>query len=97
MDLSKIIEIKKIFQKKGFIVDGVTGSYARDEQYNDIDIVYHLNQKFLDNYDGFDGFNELSRIKNFIATKLDKKIDLIDKTTLNEVGKKYILRDLINV
>jgi hypothetical protein len=28
---------------------------------------------------------------------LNEKVDIIDKTTLNKVGKKYILKDIIYV
>jgi predicted nucleotidyltransferase len=97
MDKTKFLKIKNLLKKDGFIIDGIVGSYARGEEYNDIDILYHLDDNFFKQYKGFDGFNKLQNIKTYLSQNLNKKIDLIDKTTLNKVGKKYILKDVLNV
>jgi len=97
MDKTKFLKIKNLLKKEGFIIDGIVGSYARGEEYNDIDILYHLEDSFFKQYKGFDGFNKLQNIKTYLSQNLNKKIDLIDKTTLNKVGKKYILKDVLNV
>lgn len=49
--LIKVAEIKKMFMDDGFIINGVFGSYTKDEnnQYSDIDILYDLAQNFRDN------------------------------------------------
>ena len=97
MDKTKFLKIKNLLKKEGFIIDGIVGSYARGEEYNDIDILYHLDDNFFKKYKGFDGFNKLQNIKTYLSQNLNEKIDLIDKTTLNKVGKKYILKDVIDV
>ena len=38
MDKTKFLKIKNLLKKDGFIIDGIVGSYARGEEYNDIDI-----------------------------------------------------------
>ena len=95
MDNIKLQYLKKSLQKDGFIIDGIVGSYARGEKnYNDIDILYHLDEKFFNKYNGFEGFIKLDEIKQNLEKNLNEKVDIIDKTTLNEIGKKYILRDI---
>jgi len=94
MDKNKLRYIKNILQKEGFVIDGIVGSYARDENYNDIDILYHLEENFLKKYSGFEGFIKLEEIKTKLENLLNEKVDIIDKTTLNKIGKKYILRDI---
>ena len=98
IDKNKLKILKSFLQKEGFIIDGIVGSYARDEKnYNDIDILYHLEDKFFNKYKGFEGFIKLDEIKQQLENILNEKVDIIDKTTLNEVGKKYILRNIKNV
>jgi len=94
MDNNKLKTIKNILKKDGFIIDGIVGSYARDENYNDIDILYHLEENFFKKYSGFEAFIKLEEIKTKLENLLNEKVDIIDKTTLNKVGKKYILRDI---
>ena len=54
MDNKQIFEniksLKKILQNDGFIIDGVFGSYARNEKLkdSDVDILYHLDKIFYD-------------------------------------------------
>jgi len=98
MDTTKLSQLKQILKKDGFIIDGIVGSYARGEQnYNDIDILYHLEKEFFNKYNGFEGFIKLNEIKTKLENDLNEKIDIIDKTTLNDIGKKYILMDIKNV
>jgi len=97
MDKNKLVLLKEKLKNDGFIIDGIVGSYARDEKYNDIDILYHLEKEFLNKYKGFEAFIKLEEIKKNLENNLNEKVDIIDKTTLNKVGKKYILKDIIYV
>jgi len=91
--------LKKFFIMDGFIIDGIFGSYARDEETekSDVDILYHLDEKFYKKYSGFTGFQKLDEIKKIISQTLNKKIDLAPKTNLSKTAKKYILNEVVYV
>lgn len=98
--LLKLRELKPFYEKEGLILVGLFGSFARDEAKSDsdIDILYDLEpQKFLSLYPGFQAFSKLSDVKNELKTIFQRDIDFADKSTLNVVGKKYILKDTIYV
>ena len=44
---NELKSLKQVLQKDGFIIDGVFGSYARDEntEQSDVDILYHLEEQ----------------------------------------------------
>jgi len=96
---NQVSKLKELFLVDGFIIDGIFGSYARDEetQKSDVDILYHLNQTFYEKYSGFIGFQKLDEIKKIISQKLNKKIDLAPKTNLSKTAKKYILSEVVYV
>ena len=97
--LKQLVSLKQILLSDGFIIDGVFGSFARDEDTkdSDVDILYHLNAKFYEQYSGFIGFKKLDEIKEFISKTLNKKIDLAPKTNLSRTAKKYILNEVLYV
>ncbi|RXJ80515.1 nucleotidyltransferase family protein [Arcobacter sp. F2176] len=103
MDNQEVFEnlkaIKQTLINDGFIIDGIFGSYARNENLkdSDVDILYHLDKVFYDKYSGFIGFKKLDEIKEHISKSLGKKIDLAPKTNLSKTAKKYILNDVIYV
>ena len=96
--ISKLKELKPKYEKDGFIILGLFGSYARGEadDSSDIDILYDLNDKvFLSKYPAFRAFSKLREVKEELENIFHKKIDIADKTTLNKIGRDYILRDTI--
>lgn len=97
--LQQIKSIKETLKSDGFIIDGVFGSYARDEAKNesDLDLLYHLEDTFYEKYRGFVGFKKLDEIKSYIARHINKKIDLAPKNNLSDTAKKYILNEVIYV
>jgi len=95
---TKLKELKPIYEKDGFIILGVFGSYARDEanEKSDIDILYKLDtDKFLSKYSGFKAINRLVEIKKEIANIFKKDVDIADISTLSKTGKKYILNEVV--
>lgn len=74
--LNQVKTLKNRLQNDGFIIDGIFGSYARGESLpnSDIDLLYHLDSRFFDNYVGFMGFKKLEEIKNYISEILKKKL-----------------------
>jgi len=95
----QISRLKKILLSEGFVIDGIFGSYARDEETkkSDVDILYHLNQTFYERYSGFVGFEKLDEIKKIISSTLNKEIDLAPRTNLSQTAKKYILDEVVYV
>ena len=95
----KIKSLKNILANDGFIIDGIFGSYAREEstKNSDVDILYHLDETFYEKYNGFIGFKKLDEIKEYISKSVGKKIDLAPKNNLSKTAKKYILDEVIYV
>ncbi len=97
MENDKLKVLKKELLKKGFIIEGVVGSFSRGENYNDIDIVYSVNKDFLRSYRGFRAVIEIENIKKFLEKELKKSVDLIAKNSMTNTAKKYMLKDFVNV
>ena len=95
--LKKIEILKSKLIKEGFIIDGIFGSVLRSKNFNDIDLLYHLDDKFFSQNRGYRGFKKLEEIKGFLQNHLGKKIDLAPIDNLSRTGKKYILKDVIYV
>jgi predicted nucleotidyltransferase len=93
--ISKLKELKPIYQNEGLEILGVFGSYAKDEntKYSDIDIAYKLDyEKFSKKYIG--GFSKLLRIneiKEELQNILKNEVDFVPNSN------KKIMKDLIYV
>jgi len=92
-----IKDLKKELQKEGFIIDGIVGSMSRGEKFNDIDIVYHVNDKFVDKYGGFGAIIEIEKIKAKLKERLKKEIDLIALSNMSKTAKEYMMKDFKRV
>ena len=103
INIGKIIEklklIKSKLEKEGFIIEGIFGSYARNQadENSDLDILYDVNNEFIKKYGGFGSFGRISEIKTELQNEFGVNIDLVVKTGLTRTGKKYILKDVVNV
>jgi len=95
--LSKLHLLKKELEKRGFFILGIVGSFARGEDYKDIDIVYETNEMFEKNYKGWEYFIELENIKNYLQKALGKKVDLVNFSSMNSIAKKYMMQDFKSV
>ena len=95
----KLKRLKPILEKEGFVIDGLFGSYARGEQTSssDVDLLYHLDAVFLDNFGSFIGFKRLDEIKKMIESELGLKVDLAPRNNLSKTAQKYMLKDMIDV
>ncbi len=96
--ISAVRESKEKLQNEGIAILGIFGSYARGDytKDSDIDILYEIPnpEEFAKQHGGFGAFAKIEEIKESLGKILGKKVDLTAKSSLNEVGKKYILRDL---
>jgi len=97
--IEKIKQIKPILEKDGFVIEGVFGSYARGEEtpQSDVDLLYSLKRSFVEHYKGFAAFGRLEEIKAFLRKELGKEVDIAAKNGLSKTGKKYILKDIVDV
>lgn len=99
--LQKLKELKPKYEAEGFEILGLFGSYARDEatENSDIDILYKIPNmsEYLQKYKGWSAINHIVETKESLCKTLHKKVDFVDIETLNEIGKKYILSDLVYV
>lgn len=93
--------LKPKYESAGFTILGIFGSVARGSATikSDIDILYSINdiQSYLLRYRGWDAVNHIVETKNELIKDLGNDIDFVDISTLSEIGKKYILHDLIYV
>jgi predicted nucleotidyltransferase len=91
--------LKPTFEKEGFIILGLFGSYARNEanESSDIDILYELQEPFFKKNGGFSGFSKLNEIKSNLKNTFNKDIDICAKSGLSQTGEKYILKETIYV
>ena len=97
--IKKIKLLKKEYENEGFCIIGLFGSYARGDytKKSDVDILYQLDEKYIKHYKGWNSYIRLDEIKQEIYKAIGKKIDMADKNALNNIGKKYILEDIIYV
>ncbi len=89
--------LKEKYLYEGFIILGIFGSYARGEENenSDIDILYNLNINFKEK--GFKKIYKLNLIKESLQKNLGKPVDIVNQDFLGEIGKRYILKDVIYV
>ena len=93
--LSKLKELKPIYEQEGLILLGLFGSYAKDTQtrFSDIDVAYRLDyDKFSQKYkDGFSKLLKIDTVKKELEDIFKTKIDLVSDSN------KAVLKGLINV
>lgn len=98
---SKLQALRSRFSRDGFVIVGVSGSYARGEEtpQSDLDLLYEIPNpaEFAERHGGFGSFSKILEIKHEIEKEIALSVDLISFTSLNEIGQKYILRDLKRV
>ena len=99
--IAKLKDLKPKLANDGIILIGFFGSYAREDNTNssDIDLLYSIKdpKEFAKKYGMFGSFAKLQEIKESLAHEFGVSIDLVAKSSLNDVAKKYIFKDLINV
>ena len=97
--MAALRSLKARYLEEGFLIEGVFGSYARGDYHeaSDVDILYRLNETFLQRYQGFCGFKRLYEIKQELTKSLGKSVDLAPANNLSDTGEKYILKELVRV
>jgi predicted nucleotidyltransferase len=96
--LSKLKELKPQFNKEGFIIKALFGSYSRDEatENSDIDILVEATPEFANKY-GFQAINRIKEIQSEISLLFGVPVDLADSSGMGKTAKKFILDRAIYV
>ena len=97
--VEKLKKLKSTLLTDGFVIDGIVGSYAHGDYTSDsdIDLLYHVEKKFLKKYGGFTSFKKLTEIKAFLVKELEKEVDLIPSNNLSKTAKKFMLSKVVSV
>ena len=97
--LNAIMEVKRKYEGEGFIILGVFGSFARgeDDKGSDVDILFSCSEDSFVKYPGLRFFALYERVKNDLEHALNRKVELADRNGLSEIGKKYILPEVVYV
>ena len=83
-DLRNIFINKNVFSQLGVNRIGVFGSYARGEEYNDIDLLL----------DEDPGYEKREMLKKLIETELQVPCDVVVKNKLEPIILYYLNKDL---
>jgi predicted nucleotidyltransferase len=97
--LDCLSKIKGRYEKEGFFILGIFGSFARgdfDEQ-SDIDIAYKLDKKtFFEKFRGFSAVSRIAEIAQELRSFFGKKVDLCSFDSGNESLRSKISREIID-
>jgi len=96
--LKYLKKIKPIYEKEGFIIKGLFGSYSRDEykKNSDIDILVEATPKFATKY-GFQAINRVNQIQKELSNIFKVSVDLADSSGMGQTAKKFIIDRTIYV
>jgi predicted nucleotidyltransferase len=96
--LNYLANVKNEYQKEGFIIKALFGSYSRDEEQenSDIDVLVEATPEFAAQY-GFRAIERINEIQNEMGSALGVKVDLADSTGMGRTAKKFIIDRAIYV
>jgi len=91
--LEKLKQLKNKYNKEGFYILGIFGSYAKDTANNqsDIDILYST-QKGIENL-----YDKKQKLKQELQKIFHTKVDLASEKYLKSYVKDIIMKELIYV
>lgn len=97
--LKRLEELKSQYEKEGFIILGLFGSFARGEEtpQSDIDLLYEVDPRFIHRYGGWGAVSRLESLKEEMKEALGRKVDLAARNSLGRTGERFILPELIRV
>ncbi|TQR61609.1 nucleotidyltransferase family protein [Campylobacter troglodytis] len=90
-------ELKPKLLKEGITEIGLFGSFAKEEAtiYSDIDIFVKSTHKFYEKYEGLKYYGFLDDLRQDIAKRFDKEVDLCDITGIKEDKRAEFLKGAI--
>ncbi len=91
--LQYLKQVKPYYEKEGFIIEGLFGSYARGDanENSDIDILIEIDKKVIDIY------SKKKSLKQNLEKIFHKKVDIARRKYLTLLAKDAIEDDLIYV
>ena len=97
--LDRLKSIKPKYQKDGFNIIALFGSYATNSQNNssDIDLLYDVDNSFLEKYKGFRSVSKVLEIQNELSELFHTKVDLTSPSGLGQNIKQDIVSKAIYV
>ncbi len=92
--VEKLEKIRPKLEKEGFVIEALTGSFAKDEatSQSDIDLLYHLEASFIRRYGGFRAFKKLEEIRDTLHETLGRPVDLIASNNLSKTAERFMER-----
>ncbi|MDY0265845.1 MAG: nucleotidyltransferase domain-containing protein [Sulfurospirillum cavolei] len=96
--LQQLKSMKNHYLPEGFVIEGLFGSYARDEadETSDIDILIEAKPSFVERY-GIKSIERIEEIKKEMSSIFGISVDLADKTGMGKTAKKFIIDRTIYV
>ncbi|MBW6487979.1 nucleotidyltransferase domain-containing protein [Sulfurimonas sp.] len=96
--LNYLVNVKEIYEKEGFLIKALFGSYSRDEAdaQSDVDILVEATPEFANKH-GFGAIKRIREIQAEISKALGVPVDLADSTGMGKTGKKFIIDRAIYV
>lgn len=96
--LNYLVNVKEVYEKEGFLIKALFGSYSRDEAdaQSDVDILVEATPEFANKY-GFGAIKRIHEIQAEISKALGLPVDLADSTGMGKTGKKFIIDRAIYV
>ncbi|AHJ13372.1 nucleotidyltransferase family protein [Sulfurospirillum multivorans] len=96
--LQQLKSMKNNYLPEGFVIEGLFGSYARDEadETSDIDILIEAKPSFVERY-GIKSIERIEEIKKEMSSVFGISVDLADKTGMGKTAQKFIIDRTIYV
>ena len=96
--LKYLANVKEKYEKEGFIIKALFGSYSRDEEdkTSDIDLLVEATPQFASKY-GFSAISRIHEIETELSSDLGVQVDIADITGMGKTGKKFIIDRAIYV
>jgi predicted nucleotidyltransferase len=96
--LNYLSNVKAKYQKEGFMIKALFGSYSRDEadERSDVDILVEATPEFAARY-GFGAIERICEIEKELSAALGTKVDLADSSGMGKTAKKFIIERAIYV
>ena len=96
--LQTLKRLKPLYAKEGFIIEGLFGSYARNEAdtHSDIDLLIHTEPSFTQKY-GMTSIQRLNEIKAELSDYFKVPVDLASSSGMSRTGKKFIIERTIYI
>ena len=96
--IEKLHSVKSKYSQEGFIIQGLFGSYSRDEadENSDIDILVEATPEFANRY-GFKAIERIKEIQKELSEFFNISVDLADSSGMGKTAKKFIIDRAIYV